>query len=108
MSIETDDGGKRGRGKGATSGDDNALDTPLAMSSEHKKKLRDFSKRVEFQETEKANLATDIGELNEEIEAAGLDFKLLRKVVKFKKKNKVEREHEQARFQFYLDIVGDD
>jgi uncharacterized protein (UPF0335 family) len=93
--------------RGAKS-DDDPIDLPLAMSKENKEKLREFAKRVEHQETEKKDLSEDINSLNEEIDDAGLDPKLLRKVVKFKQKSKVERDHEQSRFQFYLEVIGDD
>lgn len=99
---------QRATSKRRAAGDDDPIDLPLAMSVDNKKKLREFSKRIEHQETEKKALNEDITTLNEEMDDAGLDFKLARKVVKFKQKSKAERDHDQARFQFYLDVIGDD
>lgn len=68
--------------------------------------LKGLVERIERLEGEKAEIATDIKEIYIEAKSNGLDTKILRKVVALRKKDKHEREEEQAILDLYLEALG--
>ncbi len=68
--------------------------------------LRSLIERIERLEEEKKALAGDIKEVYAEAKANGFDTKILRKVVTLRKKDRVEREEEQALIDLYLNALG--
>lgn len=68
--------------------------------------LRSIIERVERLEEEKKTIADDIKEVYAEAKANGFDAKTLRKVVTLRKKDRAEREEEEAMLDLYLNALG--
>lgn len=68
--------------------------------------LRGLVERIERLEEEKASIADDIKGVYGEAKANGFDIKILRKVVALRKKEKGEREEEQAMIDTYMNALG--
>lgn len=68
--------------------------------------LRSIVERVERLEEEKKTIAEDIKEVYAEAKANGFDTKTLRKVVTLRKKDRAEREEEEAMLDLYLNALG--
>ena len=74
-----------------------------SIAQEH---LRQFVDRIERLEEEKKALAGDIREVYAEAKANGFDTKIVRKVVTLRKKDRSEREEEEAMIELYLNALG--
>ncbi len=68
--------------------------------------LKSIIERVERLEEEKKTIADDIKEVYGEAKANGFDTKTLRKVVTLRKKDRAEREEEEAMLDLYLNALG--
>jgi len=68
--------------------------------------LKSIIERVERLEEEKKTIAADIKEVYAEAKANGFDTKTLRKVVTLRKKDRAEREEEEAMLDLYLNALG--
>ena len=68
--------------------------------------LKAFIERIERLEEEKAGIAGDIKEVYAEAKANGFDTKILRKVIAIRKKDRHEREEEEAMLDLYLNALG--
>jgi uncharacterized protein (UPF0335 family) len=68
--------------------------------------LRGLVERIERLEEEKKTIAADIKEVYAEAKANGFDTKVLRKVVSLRKKDRNEREEEQAMLDLYMAALG--
>ncbi len=68
--------------------------------------LRSLIERIERLEEEKQALAGDIKEVYAEARANGFDAKIMRKVITMRRKDKTEREEEQAMVELYLNALG--
>lgn len=68
--------------------------------------LRSLVERIERLEEEKKAIAGDIKEVYAEAKANGFDTKILRKVVMIRKKDRTEREEEEAMLDLYLHALG--
>ena len=68
--------------------------------------LRSLVERIERLEEEKKTIAGDIKEVYAEAKANGFDTKILRKVISFRKKDRNEREEEDAIFDLYMSALG--
>ncbi len=68
--------------------------------------LKSIVERVERLEEEKKTIADDIKEVYAEAKANGFDTKTLRKVVTLRKKDRAEREEEEAMLDLYLNALG--
>lgn len=68
--------------------------------------LRSFIERVEKLEEEKASIAEDIKEVFAEMKGTGFDTKAVRKLIKLRKKDKAEREEEEAILDLYMNAIG--
>ena len=71
-----------------------------------KDQLKAFVERVERLEEEKKTIAGDIKEVYAEAKANGFDTKILRKVISIRKKDRHEREEEEAILDLYLSALG--
>jgi len=79
------------------------MDSPTAVAQGQ---LRSIIERVERLEEEKKTIADDIKEVYGEAKANGFDTKTLRKVVMIRKKDRAEREEEEAMLDLYLSALG--
>ena len=68
--------------------------------------LRGLVERIERLEEEKKAIAGDIKEVYAEAKANGFDTKILRKVISIRKKDRNEREEEEAMLDVYLAALG--
>lgn len=68
--------------------------------------LRSIIERIEKLEEEKKAISEDIKEVYAEAKANGFDAKILRKVVSLRKKDKEERQEEEAILDLYLNALG--
>jgi len=68
--------------------------------------LRAIVERIERLEEEKKALADDIKEIYAEAKGNGYDTKTLRKVISLRKKDKQERQEEEALLETYLSALG--
>jgi uncharacterized protein (UPF0335 family) len=71
-----------------------------------KGQLKSLVERIERLEEEKKALAGDIKEVYGEAKAHGFDTKILRKVISLRKRDRQEREEEEAMVELYLGALG--
>jgi uncharacterized protein (UPF0335 family) len=71
-----------------------------------KGQLRSLVERIERLEEEKKTIAGDIKEVYGEAKSQGFDTKILRKVVALRKRDRHEREEEEAMLDLYLGALG--
>jgi uncharacterized protein (UPF0335 family) len=71
-----------------------------------KGQLKTIVERIERLEDEKKTIAADIKEVYAEARGNGFDTKVLRKVISIRKKDRHEREEEEAMLEVYLDALG--
>ena len=69
-------------------------------------RLRSFIERIERLEEEKRALSGDIKEVYAEAKGNGFDTRILRKVISIRRKDRHEREEEEAMLEVYLDALG--
>ena len=69
-------------------------------------RLRSFVERLENLEEEKRATQEQIKEVFAEAKGEGFDVKILRKVIRLRKQDKVKREEEAALIDLYLSAVG--
>lgn len=79
---------------------------PIGSNTIAADQLRAYVERVERLEEEKAAIAADIKEVYAEAKGNGFDTKIMRKVVAMRKKDKAERQEEQAVLELYLHALG--
>ena len=70
-----------------------------------KGQLKTIVERIERLEEEKKTIAADIKEVYAEAKGNGFDTKILRKVISIRKKDRHEREEEEAMLDVYLDAL---
>jgi uncharacterized protein (UPF0335 family) len=68
--------------------------------------LRSLVERIERLEEEKKAISGDIKEVYGEAKANGFDTKIVRKVISIRKKDRHEREEEEALIETYLSALG--
>jgi len=68
--------------------------------------LRSLVERIERLEEERAALSADLREVYAEAKAQGFDARVLRRVVRARRQDRLEREQEQALFDLYLHALG--
>lgn len=68
--------------------------------------IKSIVERVERLEEEKKAIADDIKEVYAEAKGNGFDTKILRKVVTLRKRDRAEREEEEAMLDLYLAALG--
>ena len=68
--------------------------------------LKSIVERIERLEEDKKAIAGDIKEVYAEAKANGFDTKILRKVISLRKKDRNEREEEEAILDLYMNALG--
>ena len=68
--------------------------------------LRQFIERIERLEEEKATLQDDIKDVFAEAKGRGFDIKAMRAIIRLRKKDKAEREEEEAMIDLYKAALG--
>ncbi len=68
--------------------------------------LKSIVERIERLEEEKKTIVGDIKEVYAEAKGNGFDTKILRKVISIRKKDRNEREEEEAMLDVYLAALG--
>ena len=69
-------------------------------------RLKSFIERIERLEEDKAAVMNDTKEVFLEAKGEGFDVKILRKVIRLRKQDKVKREEEAALIDLYLSAIG--
>jgi len=69
-------------------------------------KLKSLVERIERLEEDKAAVANDLKEVFAEAKGEGFDTKIMRKVVRLRKQDKVKREEEESLVDLYLSAIG--
>jgi uncharacterized protein (UPF0335 family) len=80
---------------------------PDVMTAAAQGRLRTIIERIERLEEDKAAVANDIKEVFAEAKGEGFDVKILRKVVRLRKQDKVKRQEEETLLDLYLSAVGE-
>ncbi|MFN7666796.1 MAG: DUF2312 domain-containing protein [bacterium] len=81
------------------------MTTVSAPDASSAKQLLSFIERIENLEEEKKAIATDIATVYEEAAGTGLDKKVIRKLIAWRKKSEEERSEEDQLFQIYLEAI---
>lgn len=68
--------------------------------------LRAFIERIERLEEEKKTISDDIKEVYAEMKGTGFDTKAARTIVRLRKRDRAEREEEEAILDLYLNALG--
>ena len=76
------------------------------LTSAAQGRLKSFIERIERLEEDKAAVANDMKEVFAEAKGEGFDVKILRKVIRLRKQDKVKREEEEALVDLYLSAIG--
>jgi uncharacterized protein (UPF0335 family) len=69
-------------------------------------RLRLLIERIERLEEEKKGIADDIKDVYIEAKSAGFDAKAMKQIVRLRKKEKAEREAEEAMVELYKEALG--
>jgi len=69
-------------------------------------RLRLLIERIETLEAEKKGIADDVKDVYAEAKSAGFDPKAMKQVVRLRKKEKAEREAEEAMIDLYKEALG--
>ena len=69
-------------------------------------RLKSFIERLERLEEDKAAISGDLKEVYAEAKGEGFDTKILRKVMRLRKQDKVKRQEEEALIDLYLSAIG--
>ncbi|MGH6956272.1 MAG: DUF2312 domain-containing protein, partial [Caulobacteraceae bacterium] len=78
--------------------DSSSIDT---LGATAQGKLKSFVERIERLEEDKAAVANDLKEVYAEAKGEGFDTKILRKVVRLRKQDKIKREEEETLVDLY-------
>ena len=68
--------------------------------------LLQFVERIERLEEEKAGIAGDIKEVFAEMKGRGFDAKAVRAILRLRKKDRSERQEEEAILELYMQALG--
>lgn len=79
---------------------------PDVMTAAAQGRLKTIIERVERLEEDKAAVAEDLKGVYAEAKGEGFDTKILRKVVRLRKMDKVKRDEEEALVDLYLSAIG--
>ena len=69
-------------------------------------RLRLLIERIETLEAEKKGIADDVKDVYAEAKSAGFDPKAMKQVVRLRKKEKAQREAEEAMIDLYKEALG--
>lgn len=79
---------------------------PDVLTATAQGRLKSFIERIERLEEDKAGIAADMKEVYAEAKGEGFDVKIIRKVIRLRKQDKVKREEEEALIDLYLSAIG--
>lgn len=68
--------------------------------------LRAFIERIERLEEEKAGITGDIREIFAEAKGNGFDIAVMRRIIALRKKDRAERQEEDAMLELYMQALG--
>lgn len=68
--------------------------------------LKQFIERLERLDEEKTGIAGDIKEVFAELKGRGFDAKAVRQILRIRKKDRAERQEEEAILELYLQALG--
>lgn len=85
---------------------DDASSHPDVITAAAQGRLRTIIERIERLEEDKAAISGDLKEVYDEAKGEGFDVKILRKVVRLRKQDKLKREEEEALLDLYLSAIG--
>lgn len=68
--------------------------------------LRAFIERIERLEEEKKTISDDVKDVFLEAKANGFDVKAMRALLRLRKKDKAERDEEEAMLELYMSALG--
>ena len=87
--------------------DDASFDAEAdVLTSAAQGRLKSFIARIERLEEDKAAISGDLKEVYAEAKGEGFDTKIVRKVVRLRKQDKVKRQEEEALIDLYLSAIG--
>jgi uncharacterized protein (UPF0335 family) len=87
--------------------DDAAFESnPDVLTATAQGRLKSFIERIERLEEDKAAISADMKEVYAEAKGEGFDVKIIRKVIRLRKQDKVKREEEEALIDLYLSAIG--
>jgi len=69
-------------------------------------RLRLLIERIERLAEEKQNISDDIKDVYTEAKSAGFDTKAMKQIIRLRKKEKAERDAEEAMIELYKDALG--
>lgn len=69
-------------------------------------RLRLLIERIERLYEDKRNISDDIKDVYTEAKSAGFDTKAMKQIIRLRKKEKAEREAEEAMIELYKDALG--
>lgn len=69
-------------------------------------RLRLLIERIERLAEEKQNISDDIKDVYTEAKSAGFDTKAMKQIIRLRKKEKAERDAEEAMVELYKDALG--
>jgi uncharacterized protein (UPF0335 family) len=76
------------------------------VQAETQGRLKSVIERIERLEEDKAGIAGDIKEVYAEAKGEGFDIKVIRKIVRLRKQDKVKRQEEEALLDLYISAIG--
>ena len=87
--------------------DDASFDAnPDVLTATAQGRLKTIIERIERLEEDKAAIMADLKEVYAEAKGEGFDSKIIRKVVRMRKQDKVKRQEEEALIDLYLSAIG--
>lgn len=81
-------------------------ENPDVMTAAAQGRLKTIIERIERLEEDKAAVAEDLKGVYAEAKGEGFDTKILRKVIRLRKTDKVKRDEEEALIDLYLSAIG--
>ncbi|NEX95038.1 DUF2312 domain-containing protein [Caulobacter sp. 17J65-9] len=83
-----------------------AASDPDVLTATAQGRLKSFIERVERLEEDKQAVMNDMKEVFAEAKGEGFDVKIMRKVIRLRKMDKVKREEEETLVDLYLSAIG--
>jgi uncharacterized protein (UPF0335 family) len=83
----------------------NSGDASFEITPQGQGRLRTMIERIERLESDKEIISNDLKEVYAEAKGEGFDVKILRKVVRLRKQDKVKRSEEEALVDMYMSAI---
>jgi uncharacterized protein (UPF0335 family) len=81
-------------------------DSPDVLTGQAQGRLRSFVERVEKLDEERAEIMADRKEVMAEAKGEGFNTKIINKVIRLRRTDKVKRQEEEALIDLYLSAIG--